>query len=559
MTKYLSKKIPLYSLISASILLIFSNLSLVHAQQHNIDVKIINGKRIYQQGILPNGKPLTGIGAGNITLSGTQASCIRCHRRSGFGSTEGNLRISPILGDILYRQRNKSDKELTRRRIKGHGARPAYTNSSLSQAITQGLGADQRVLNKLMPRYQLTSNESDAIIEYLKSLTLKTEPGITKENIHIATIYSTDVANKNTQAMLDLLNVFIKDVNAKTRQEQKRATNAPWHKRWEYQSYRTIKLHSWKLTGSPSSWKRQLEKYYATQNVFAVINGISNKSWNAVHQFCNKTNLPCLFPTTELPIIAKNNIYNFYFSGGIAFDAKSIASHIKTFANNTNKTVLQVYRNNAKSKTAAKVLKSELSSNKTIVKNHVIKIKDALSATKWSELIKHYKPNIIVSWLDANDVSAINTRAVNSKTVDRLYYSYSHLGDDYPKIIIANTEKSFLVYRNMLPKRKKLHMTRATFWAKRKNIDISNEKIIGNAFFAATLLNRAIKKMRAYLKRDYLVEIVESMLENNAFHSVYPNLALGPDQRIASKGAYILGPLNNQDVNKKQNNIWIRH
>ncbi len=111
----------------------------------------------------------------------------------------------------------------------------------------------------------------------------------------------------------------------------------------------------------------------------------------------------------------------------------------------------------------------------------------------------------------------------------------------------------------MLPERKQLHMKRASVWAQRKKIDISNDRIIGNSFFAVTLLNRSIKKMRAYLKRDYLVEIIESALENNAFNSVYPDLTLGPDQRIASKGAYILGPLSNKDVNKKQNHVWIRH
>ncbi|VAW97184.1 hypothetical protein MNBD_GAMMA22-2235 [hydrothermal vent metagenome] len=538
---------------------LFFTSSISIAQQLDLKTKIHNGKRIYQQGILPNGKPLTGIGAGNITLFGSQASCIRCHRRSAFGSTEGDLRIPAILGDILYSERNKSDKELSRRRTTGHGARPAYTDNTLLNAITQGSGADQRTLNKLMPRYQLTKNQSDAVIEYLKSLTLKTDLGVTKENIHIATIYSSDVATKDTRVMLDLLNIFIKDVNTKTRQEQKRASNSPWHKRWEYESYRTIKLHAWKLTGLPETWKQQLEKFYATQNVFAVINGISNNSWDVIHQFCNNTKLPCLFPTTELPALAQNNIYNFYYSGGIAFDAKTIASHIKKLANNTNKTVLQVYRDNIKNKTAAKILKSDLLFSKITIKNHVVKIKNSLSAAKWSELIEHYKPSIIVSWLNADDVAALNTKAVNSNSLDRLYYSYSHLGDNYSTIITKNTEKSFLAYRYMLPKRKEMHMTRATFWAKRKKIDISNEKIIGNAFFAATLFNRSIKKMRAYLKRDYLVDMIESMLENNAFHSVYPNLSLGPDQRIASKGAYILGPLSNTDHNKKQNTIWIRH
>jgi hypothetical protein len=517
------------------------------------------GKQIYQQGILQNGKPLIGFGVGNSQLVGSQVSCIQCHRRSGFGSTEGDLRISPILGDILYSERNKNYQQWNKHRTKGKGARPAYTDSTLIKAITEGLGADNRVLNPLMPRYNLNSTEAKALVAYLKSLSFKTEPGITDKEIHIATIVTSDSSKKSQKTLLDLLTVYIKDVNAKTRKENRRASNSPWHKKWEYESYRTLKLHTWKLTGQPSSWKQQLQNYYKKQNVFTIVSGISNQSWSEIHRFCNKRELPCLFPITELPDLSQDNIYNFYYSGGISYDAKSIASHIKTIPNVSIKTVLQIYRKNKLNITAAKELKDNFSSSKITIKDYIIKNNSSLSSSQWNKILKQYKPDIITAWLNSKDIKALNSSAVDSTKIKRIYYSYSHLGNNYLKDVQSNQDKSYLVYRYMLPKRKMQHMKRASVWAKRKKIDISDEKIIGNSFFAITLFNRSIKKMRAYLKRDYLVEIIESSLENNAFNSVYPDLSLGPDQRIASKGAYILGPLSNKDVNKKQNHEWIRH
>ncbi|MFV1984795.1 MAG: hypothetical protein ACC657_14715 [Thiohalomonadales bacterium] len=552
---------PISFLILSSLLfsIFYSNTLLANDKQVDNKALIQVGKQIYQQGILRYGKPLTGIGAGEIELSGSQASCIRCHRRSGFGSTEGDLRISPIIGEILYDERNKSYQQWNKHRTKGQGARPAYTDKTLINAMTQGTGADNRILNVLMPRYKLSSYEAKAVIAYLKSLSIKTEHGITKTDIHIATLFTSDVPDSARKTMVNLLTVFIKDVNAKTRKEQRRASNSPWHKKWEYESYRTIKLHIWELTGPESSWKQQLQNHYKKQAVFAVVNGISNQPWNVIHQFCNQTELPCLFPTTEIPMLSNDNVYNFYYSGGISYDAKSIASHIKKIPNKQSKNILQIYRNSAKNNSAVKSLQTDLQLDNIKIRQHIISNKQSLSAAQWSKIINQYKPDIIVSWLNENDIKALNSNAVNLQQIERFYFSYSHLGENYSKAITSPLEKSYLVYRYMLPKLREQSIKRATVWAKRKKIDISQEKIIGNSFFAVTLLNRSIKKMRAYLKRDYLVEIIESALENNVFNSVYPDLSLGPDQRIASKGAYIIGPLNNKDINKKQNHVWIRH
>ena len=51
------------------------------------------GRRIYREGVLPSGQPLQGVGAANVTLVGEQAACATCHRRSGYGSSEGPIEV----------------------------------------------------------------------------------------------------------------------------------------------------------------------------------------------------------------------------------------------------------------------------------------------------------------------------------------------------------------------------------------------------------------------------------------------------------------------------------
>ena len=54
------------------------------------------GETLYRRGLLPSGEPLRAIREGNATVQGRDAACVSCHRRSGLGSTEGQITIPPI-------------------------------------------------------------------------------------------------------------------------------------------------------------------------------------------------------------------------------------------------------------------------------------------------------------------------------------------------------------------------------------------------------------------------------------------------------------------------------
>ena len=60
------------------------------------------GKRIYRDGLLPSGAPLRGMVQNGVELSGGDAACAKCHRRSGLGGGEGQNTIRPIAGRLLF-------------------------------------------------------------------------------------------------------------------------------------------------------------------------------------------------------------------------------------------------------------------------------------------------------------------------------------------------------------------------------------------------------------------------------------------------------------------------
>lgn len=59
----------------------------------------------------------------------------------------------------------------------------------------------------------------------------------------------------------------------------------------------------------------------------------------------------------------------------------------------------------------------------------------------------------------------------------------------------------------------------------------------GNTLTACKLLDDAMTRQRAYLFRDYLTDLIETLMENSAATSAYPRFSLGVSQRFASKAA----------------------
>ena len=48
-----------------------------------------------------------------------------------------------------------------------------------------------------------------------------------------------------------------------------------------------------------------------------------------IGDFCDRQRLPCLFPNSELPRLRDTEYgYSFYFSGGLALEAKALAVYL---------------------------------------------------------------------------------------------------------------------------------------------------------------------------------------------------------------------------------------
>jgi hypothetical protein len=200
----------------------------VNAQTRAAKPDAALGERIYREGLLPSGKAVRASVQGDVEVEGTQLNCAGCHRRSGFGSSEGAAFVPAVTGAALYGPRLQNGADNFRRlfqevqparfraRVREPRPRPAYTNEALAAALREGVDTSGRTLDPLMPRYRLTDEEARHLAAYLKTLSAAPSPGVTRSEIHFATVVAGDVEPEKRRAMLEVMNAYFRWKNAET-------------------------------------------------------------------------------------------------------------------------------------------------------------------------------------------------------------------------------------------------------------------------------------------------------------------------------------------------------
>ncbi len=495
------------------------------------------GKRIYREGILPSGEPLRGTVRNGAVLSGGAAACASCHRRSGLGGGEGQSTVRPIAGRLLF---NPPQVSLVQRAIFPSGAaaiRPAYTRATLARALREGIDPSGRTLDALMPRFDLADDDIARLADYLEQLAPPAAPGVTDGEIHFATVVTEGVPAVQEKAMLDTLNAFFGDKNGGTRLERRRlevGRSLPGSEQM-YRGYRSWVLHVWRLTGPPGSWMAQLETLYRRQPVFALLGGIGMHTWRPVHEFCERNEIPCLFPNVDMPITDSASYSTLYFSRGLELEADVLARHLADIGQAG--AIVQVFRDDERGRAAAAVLRTAMRHNGLEVADRPLTHNQPVP---WAQLLSADRPKALVLWLGDADITGFTGQGEAPPWLEGIYLparlaeaagSFGQSGDWLEKIRI--------VYPFELPESRAQRLTKMKVWLRARNIALADEVIQANSYFTATIAGEALAHMDDNFSRDYFIERVEHMTEQSLFPSIFPRLSLGPGQRFASRGGYV--------------------
>jgi hypothetical protein len=489
------------------------------------------GRRIYQQG----------------SADGARPACASCHRRSGFGTSEGGVYIPRVTGPALFQPRQlrradlfrnlyqESQTSLYSARVRDPRLRPAYTPETLAAAVREGRDSAGRALDPLMPRYSLSDEEMAGLTAYLRGLSAAQSPGVDGETIHFATVVTEGVDPGRRDAMLDVMEAYVRWKNAETRHSAQRVGSSPWY-RDEFQgSYRQWQLHVWELRGPAATWPEQLAAYYQAQPVFAVLSGLGVGPWRPIHEFCERTEVPCLFPNTGLPVAAPPGVYALYLSTGLTVEAQALARYLSE----SPERIVQVFRNTDEGRAPARALRSSLRAAGRLA-DRAVPQGQALTPAFWRRLVGETRPAVLVLWLDEKDAATLGAAADAFAPVRRIVLSASLLGEGEPAVPAGLRRKVLLTWPYALPGHEEPLIYRVRAWMRARGVERTHERLQLATWLSLAVTDHSLTHIVENFSRDFFVESVEEETENALDPGLFPSLSLGPGQRYASKGCYVV-------------------
>jgi cytochrome c553 len=545
------------------------------------------GRRIYNEGVLPSGSELTGARPGGDPVRGNSAACVNCHRRSGMGQVEADILIPPITGNFLFATSDEKHLATMDPRVSKlfNQAHEPYTDTTLAAAIRNGINSHGRAMSVVMPHYNLSDVELKSLILYLKQLSSQWSPGVSQSNIRLATVITPDVDPVRRKVFIDMMKSILRQKNSSTVTAMQGRTRHHMTSAAEMVlgTERYWDLEVWELQGAPATWSEQLAARYHSHPVFALVSGLSNSTWQPVHDFCEHEQVPCWFPSVDLP--GKNQSqYAFYFSGGVKLESAVLARYLME-QKSPPKHVVQIYREGEVGRAASQALSDALTGSNIITSDYILSTETTIVDSLHDMLSNVKSDDAVMFWLRPED---INVLGKIKPMMGKGYFSAILAKGELAPLSADWRLHSSLIYPYELPENRTKNLDYFHAWLNIGKLPLVDEDMQSEVFFAMNFMTDTLSEMLDNLYRDYLLERAETMLSKregvkseqetrdrvalgragdlirkrgvltmdessrikiqsqqagmgkSQGTTLYPHLSLGAGQRYASKGAYIV-------------------
>jgi ABC-type branched-subunit amino acid transport system substrate-binding protein len=230
--------------------------------------------------------------------------CENCHGEDGLGRPEGGIQPSDI-----------SWASLTKPYIverPGGRRRPPYTEELLRRAITLGIDSGGGKLDDAMPRYQLTRDDLDDLVAYVKKLGQTQDPGLSDEAVRIGVVLAPGAPSATAaRAIRAVLTAFFERINIQGGVFGRRIELC-WSESPERPEDRAVRFAAF-LESTP---------------VFAVVSPFAAGMESELEELASRRKVPALGPLLPGPRLgATDNRYVFYIDAGSEGQARALVQY----------------------------------------------------------------------------------------------------------------------------------------------------------------------------------------------------------------------------------------
>lgn len=498
-----------------SLLVILLLIASARAQQP-LTAQESRGKQIYLHGTSPSGKDILAyVGDSALEVPGSVMACANCHGLTGQGKVEGGINPSNVTWEALTKPYGVTH-------VNGR-KHPAYTGRGLELAVTRGLDPAGNRLLAAMPRYQMSKEDLDDLVIYMKRLGTDVDPGISESKIVIGTAFPTaGPLGEMAQAVRDMIAAVLAETNAQGGVYS-----------------RQLELKPLAAADTRAVSRADIEKLIKDEGVFALTGVMLAGVENELVPLLAQHEVPLIAPLTLNPKVGTPlNRQIFYLLAGNAGQARALINFAARKPEFKPLTIAVVYSPNDLTASVVEAVK-EQSRKEQLAATHVFEYEaGSFAAAETVARLRQTNASAVFFLGSAPESVALMNEAAK---VNWFPYMFLQSGGASPTLYEAPSGfdgKIFCTFPTAPVDQTQEALKEFRALAEKYKLPQKHIAAQLSAYSGTKVLLEALKRTGKDLSREKLIQTLEGFYDYQT--GLTPPLSYGPNRRIGALGAYVV-------------------
>jgi ABC-type branched-subunit amino acid transport system substrate-binding protein len=481
------------------------------------------GKAIYHRGMTSTGREIVAV-MGEVDVPASTLTCAGCHGARGEGKTEGGV----TAGELTWKHLTKPYGH-THPNGRKHGP---FDELSFIRSVANGVDPAGNTLLVAMPRYQMMQDEMSDLIAYVKRIEADRDPGLTEQTITVGSVLPAHGPLAETgAAMRDVLLAYFDNVNSHGGIYS-----------------RKIDMRVAESGADADATAAGVKEFIAREQVFAFVGGVSAGAEGEIAALVAEREIPFVGPLALLALTgAPFNRQVFYLLPGVTEQARSLVAFTASKPGLTKSRAAVVVSEGTLITAAA--VAAEMQAEKSgwgTVERYAYKA-GGFDGAQLVRKLRQDNVGVVFFFGQGGDVAAFVKEATAVGWIPHILLLGTLVGRDLIDAIPQTlSNKLFLAFPTVPEDITQGGMSE--FRALREKYKFASRHLTSQllAFAAAKVFVEALKRAGQDLTREKLIVALEGFYDFET--GIVPRLTFGPNRRVGSAGAYIVGI----DAGKKQ-------